>query len=129
MLKNTVLLLKSNKENEQNDEYENLLTNKGYYVKKCKTLIFKFKNLDLLKQKLHNSNIYTGIIFTSSRCVQAVNLAMKDKTELREWQSKHNFVVGPSTFKDASEKLQLTCLGKEAGNAARLSEIILEGIF
>lgn len=128
ILKNSVLLLKSQKGNSQNDKYESLLLENGFSVEQCKTLVFDFKNVDQLEKYLKNETKYEGIIFSSPRCVQAVYLAINNKDILNHWRSKHNFVVGETTFIDALNKLEISCKGRETGNALKLSEVILEGM-
>lgn len=129
ILENCILLLKSQKGDNQNDKYENCLVENGFSVKQCKTLIFNFINLDCLEVKLSCPHQYEGIIFSSPRCVQAVNLAAKKRQQdiLKQWQSKDNFGVGEATYKEAIETLQLNCRGKETGNAMNLSQFILKG--
>lgn len=129
VLKNFVLLLKSQKADNQNDKYEDCLAENGFSVKQCKTLIFNFRNLECLREKLSRPDEYEGIIFSSPRCVQAVHLAVKNKEEnfLEQWQLKDNFVVGETTHTEALKRLRLNCMGKETGNAANLSHFILQG--
>lgn len=130
ILRNSVLLLKSQKGDSQNDKYEILLLENGFSVTHCRTLIFEFKNVDQLGKYLKDESKYEGIIFSSPRCVQAIYLAVKDKQDmLNSWQSKHNFVVGEITYKDALDKLKLSCKGRETGNALKLSHVIVEGKF
>lgn len=123
------MLLKTQKTDNQNDKYENCLNENGFSVKQCKTIIFNFRNLECLEEKLSRPHEYEGIIFSSPRCVQAVHLAVKNEQEiiLKQWQSKDNFVVGEATYKEALETLQLNCKGKQTGNAANLSQFLLQG--
>ncbi|KAJ8935062.1 hypothetical protein NQ314_013035 [Rhamnusium bicolor] len=122
-----VLLLKTQKRDGSVDKYEDLLQSNGFEVKQVKTLVFDFKNMDILKEKLTRSIDYEGIILSSPRCVHAIYLALhNDERLIQNWQMKHNFVVGETTHMDALEKLQLDCNGKESGNAVNLSKVILE---
>lgn len=128
ILKKYVLLLKSQKGDSSNDKYEELLTINGFNVKQGKTLVFDYKNLNNLRERLENHTNYEGIIFSSPRCVQATYLATKDKEDIiPPWHSKTNFVVGEATYQDSLEKLTLKCKGKETGNSIKLSQFILEG--
>lgn len=130
ILRNCVLLLKSQKGDSQNDKYESLLLENGFSVKQCRTLIFDFKNGDQLGKYLKDESKFEGIIFSSPRCVQAIYLVVKDKQDmLNPWQSKHNFVVGEKTYEYALNKLKLSCIGRETGNALKLSQVIVEGKF
>lgn len=123
----SVLLLKSQSTENFADKYEDILTSNGFEVRQVKTLVFEFKNINTLKEKLVNGDAYEGIIFSSPRCVQAVLLAVEnDKDIIATWCKKHNFVVGEATYAQALSKLDLECEGKESGNAVNLSKIILK---
>ncbi|XP_018579114.1 uroporphyrinogen-III synthase isoform X2 [Anoplophora glabripennis] len=123
----TVLLLKSQNTDASSDKYEDLLTTNGFEVKKVKTLVFDFKNIQVLKEKIINNEAYEGIIFSSPRCVQAVYLALQnDKNVIKAWREKYNFAVGEATYTEALNKLGLECDGKGSGNAVNLSKVILE---
>lgn len=127
ILSRSVLLLKSQHTDGPVDKYEDLLASNGFEVRQVKTLVFDFKNLTNLKEKLINSDAYQGIIFSSPRCVQAVHLAVEnEKNIILPWRQKYNFVVGENTHTQASSRLDLECEGKESGNAANLSKVILE---
>nr|CAH7742659.1 unnamed protein product [Callosobruchus chinensis] len=127
ILKKSVLLLKSQKSDGAGDRYEDLLKSNGFQVWQVKTLVFDFKNIDLLKERLLNSEHYSGLAFSSPRCVEAVRLAIEgNENIMQKWESKLNYVVGEATYKDALEKTGLDCGGKEAGNAVNLSRIILQ---
>ncbi|KAJ8974765.1 hypothetical protein NQ317_008204 [Molorchus minor] len=120
----SILLLKSQKSSSSSDKYEDILTSNDFKVKQVKTLVFDFKNINVLKENLKRS-----LIFSSPRCVHAVHLAVKhDEDIIKSWQRKHNFVVGEATYKDALDKLNLECEGKESGNASNLSKKIIESI-
>lgn len=128
VIKNCVLLLKSQKTDEANDQYEELLTANGYDVHQIKTLVFAYNNLEILAKKLHNVDNYTGIILSSPRCVNAVHLALDGCNLDARWRSKENFVVGEATFEAAKRCLSLVCKGSETGNANNLADIIIDGI-
>ncbi|KAJ8920147.1 hypothetical protein NQ315_011806 [Exocentrus adspersus] len=123
----SVLLLKSQTTDGATDKYEELLRTNGFEVRLVKTLVFNFKNLDTLKEKLLASNAYEGVIFSSPRCVQAVVSAVEDDFEVvGAWQAKHNFTVGEATYTEALSKLGLECEGKESGSALNLTKVIVE---
>lgn len=128
ILEKSVLLLKTQTTDNSSDKYENLLTENDFNVKQGKTLVFNFKNLETLRNKLLSHTHYEGIIFSSPRCVQATYMASKHtKDIMKPWQSKTNFVVGEATYADALGKLQLECEGKETGNSVNLSQYIVKG--
>lgn len=121
----TVLLLKSQNTDGSSDKYEQLLTSNGFEVKNVKTLVFDFKNIDVLKQKLIKHDAYEGIIFSSPRCVQAVYLATENDRIIEPWRDKNNFSVGEATYTEALNKLGLESDGKGSGNAVNLSKVIV----
>lgn len=120
-----VLLLKSQR-GERTDKYEELLTSHGYKVEQVKTLVFEYRNLDELKQKLDNSDEYSGILFSSPRCVHATYLSLAESNIMDKWLDKWNFAVGEETRKEALNKVGLHCRGSESGNAVNLAKLILE---
>lgn len=125
---NAVLLLKSEKTDDLSDKFEDLLRVHNFEVILVKTLIFQYKNLSQLKEKLLNAEAFSGLIFSSPRCVHATSQALT-KTEIRElWSAKKNFAVGETTSVKALENLGLSCAGEDSGNAERLSQVIINGI-
>lgn len=66
----------------------------------------------------------TGIIFSSPRCVQAVE---KCDIPLSEWSKRKIFAVGGKTA-DLIRALNLEPIGEHSGNANNLSEFIVNGI-
>ncbi|KAG5891866.1 hypothetical protein JTB14_015885 [Gonioctena quinquepunctata] len=125
IIKNSVLLLKSQTGENASDKYQELLNSNGYEVKQVKSLVFEFKNIEILREKLKNVKDYEGIIFSSPRCVKGVCMATIDEVYLNSWRTKHNFAVGEATYKEALDNLGLECKGKESGNAVNLSKVIL----
>ncbi|XP_056634430.1 uroporphyrinogen-III synthase-like [Diorhabda sublineata] len=124
---NTVLLLKTQIKEQSVDKYEQLLVANGFAVKQVNTLVFQYKNLELLTKKLNCSDCYSGIIFSSPRCVQAVYLAYQNsQADISSWKLKKNFAVGAATSKEALEKLGLECKGQESGSAENLLNFILK---
>lgn len=124
--KNCILLLKTQNPSETTDKYDELLTTNGYTVQQIKTLVFNYKNLPSLKEKLQRPQDYSGIVFSSPRCVNAVRLAMKECGAL--WKCKDNFAVGEATFEAAKRELGLVCRGSDTGNANNLAGLILRGV-
>ncbi|XP_044271911.1 uroporphyrinogen-III synthase-like isoform X1 [Tribolium madens] len=123
LLKNTVLLLKSDT---MDDKYTNLLKATNFKVMIVKTLVFQYKNLEMLREKLLSVDNYSGILLSSPRCVSAVNQTLEKKQIQELWGHKSNFTVGESTYKEAQDKLGVECQGKESGNAKNLSQIIIQ---
>lgn len=121
-----VLLLKAPKKEDEPDKYEQLLIDNGYTVKVIKTIGFEYINLELFYEKLINPNLYSGLIFTSPRCVQSVDVALNGAVLDDTWRDKDNYVVGESTYESAFKILNLDCKGKESGNAENLSVEIIK---
>lgn len=126
--KSSVLLLKTRPAEGTSDKYESILTEHNFEVKLIKTLDFGFKNLEVLKDLLEKPSQFSGLIFSSPRCVEATRLSLNSGTLNKEWSHKVNYVVGETTYKDVLDKLELDCVGKESGNAVNLSKIILASI-
>nr|XP_022910499.1 uroporphyrinogen-III synthase-like [Onthophagus taurus] len=116
--KNLIFLLKSQSNDEKDDKYEIILRENGFQVIQVKTIDFKYKNLNLLENKLKCPNDYAGMILSSPRCVLAVKYACKLPNE---WKLKENYVVGEATYELALKELDVECGGKETGNADNLS--------
>lgn len=125
LLKKCVLLLKAEKSEEAEDKYESVLMKAGFDVKHLKTLDFKFKNLDELRNKLNKPNNYSGIIFTTPRSVKALCEALNDKNLDSNWRLKYNYVVGETTYEHALNECGLNCKGQESGNAKKLADVII----
>lgn len=109
-------------------KYFSVLTEHGYEIILIPSLDFAYKNISLLKQKLiEASDQYSGIIFTSPRAVLAVKESLEDNVPsfTKMWTSKRNYSVGETTWLSVKENLNLETLGKESGNAQKLSEIII----
>lgn len=125
IVKNSVMLLKTQKNDDEIDKYEELLKENNFRVLNLNTLIFKFHNLDNLAHKIKNTN-YHGFIFSSPRCVEAVYLALNEQKLDDLWKHKNNYAVGEATSKAALHKLGIECKGKESGNAKNLAKVIME---
>ncbi|ERL94413.1 uroporphyrinogen-III synthase [Dendroctonus ponderosae] len=122
----SVLLMKSQDSEDGPDKYEDILRANAFEVNRVKTLVFNFKNLQKLAEKLANRDEYSGVIFSSPRCVQAVQLSSEISNHLEQWKVKDNFVVGETTYKAALDKLTWNCTGGSAGNAKNLANDILK---
>lgn len=126
--KKHVLLLKS--QSNEPDKYAEVLSANGYAVKQVKTLEFVFKNLEILFEEVRCPSNYSGFIFSSPRCVEAVSKSLKESESFEkfrgEWEKKENFAVGEATYRNALSELGLECKGKESGNAVNLAKIIVE---
>nr|XP_027786195.1 uroporphyrinogen-III synthase isoform X1 [Marmota flaviventris]XP_027786196.1 uroporphyrinogen-III synthase isoform X1 [Marmota flaviventris] len=94
-------------------------------------LSFEFLSLPSFSEKLSHPECYGGLIFTSPRAVEAVELCLKkdNKTEVWEkslkekWNAKSVYVVGNATASLVS-KIGLDVEGENCGNAEKLAEYI-----
>uniref|UniRef100_A0A1B6I713 Uroporphyrinogen-III synthase n=1 Tax=Homalodisca liturata TaxID=320908 RepID=A0A1B6I713_9HEMI len=116
----------SEETNKGNDSYCDELENRGFTTKMIPVLDFTYKNMDTLKCKLSQPDIYSGIIFTSPRCVRAVMNAIENAENLdHRWQELQTFAVGETTARLVNENLKLNPEGSCAGNGVTLAPIIL----
>ncbi|XP_036191548.1 uroporphyrinogen-III synthase isoform X9 [Myotis myotis] len=94
-------------------------------------LSFEFLSLPTFWEKLSRPEGYGGLIFTSPRAVEAVELSLEQdgksevwKKSLREtWNAKPVYVVGNATA-SLVKKLGLEAEGESSGNAEKLAEWI-----
>lgn len=97
-------------------------------------LAFKYDNEKELSQKLQDPNKYGGMVVTSQRAVEAMELCVANfvshevwRDEVAKlWKEKPIYVVGKATAKAVSEKLGLNSTGDDAGNADALVPFILQ---
>ncbi|KAL0277601.1 UNVERIFIED_CONTAM: hypothetical protein PYX00_004834 [Menopon gallinae] len=117
---------------EQKDAYREVLSSGGFDVINVPVLDFEFINLEVLSVKLNQPEDYSGIIFSSPRCVKACELACDNRTDSQvvpeKWKRCQNFAVGETTAKTA-EEVGFQVSGKEAGNANALADVITKGDF
>ncbi|CAG9862648.1 unnamed protein product [Phyllotreta striolata] len=124
--KRKALLFKTQTE-QSSDKYEALLQSNQIDATTVNTLVFDFVNLDLLAKNLQNFEDYSGIIFSSPRCVNAVYLACKQfNCDLSLWRQKNNFAVGTKTAQDSLDKLRIECKGADSGSAVNLAKEIIK---
>jgi len=106
------MLFKSTPEDsDKPDKFHTALSSEGYSVDTIPVITFKFCNLHFLEERLKDPSKYTGIVFTSQRCIQAIqNCVLQESckpewdSHLREvWSRKRIFCVGPATTEKALE--------------------------
>lgn len=120
-----VLILKS--ESDSSEIYASLLAENNFEAVFVPTLGFGFKNLEELRGKLLAPEKHSGLIFTSPRCVDAVQSALQDAPLPEQWKELHNYCVGEVTHNYIKSCLDgLNSLGKESGNANNLADYIKE---
>ncbi|XP_016065986.1 PREDICTED: uroporphyrinogen-III synthase isoform X2 [Miniopterus natalensis] len=125
-----VLLLKDSTEDGGQDPYIRELGLYGLEATLIPVLSFEFLSLPSFSEKLSRPEAYGGLIFTSPRAVEAVQLCLgDDKTEawkksLRgKWNAKSVYVVGNATA-SLVNKIGLDAEGEHCGNAEKLAEYI-----
>ncbi|XP_016065988.1 PREDICTED: uroporphyrinogen-III synthase isoform X4 [Miniopterus natalensis] len=129
-----VLLLKDSTEDGGQDPYIRELGLYGLEATLIPVLSFEFLSLPSFSEKLSRPEAYGGLIFTSPRAVEAVQLCLgDDKTEawkksLRgKWNAKSVYVVGNATA-SLVNKIGLDAEGEHCGNAEKLAEYICSRI-
>lgn len=129
--KQTILFLKTQN---VNDNYEKLFTEKNYFPVFIPVLSFDFINQNELRERLRHPQNCSGLIFTSQRAVEAVDICVKDANFIEEWSPDLHekwskipvFVTGKATGKYARENLKFeTIVGEESGCAEELANIIV----
>ncbi|XP_047409380.1 uroporphyrinogen-III synthase isoform X2 [Sciurus carolinensis] len=127
-----VLLLKDAKEDDcGQDPYIRELELHGLEATLIPVLSFEFLSLPSFSEKLSHPEHYGGLIFTSPRAVEAVELCLKkdNKTEVwgkslkEKWNAKTVYVVGNATA-SLVNKIGLDVEGENCGNAEKLAEYI-----
>lgn len=120
-----VVLFKS--ESDGPDKFVKALEEENFETRSISCINFHFKNLDSLRSKLENHQLYCGLLFTSQRSVTAVQKATEEnKNSLKNWSDKMNYCVGESTSDLAESLLGLETRGNQSGNAVNLSKLIVE---
>ncbi|XP_036120870.1 uroporphyrinogen-III synthase isoform X1 [Molossus molossus] len=127
-----VLLLKDAKEDEDGqDPYIRELGLYGLEATLIPVLSFNFLSLPSFSEKLSRPEGYGGLIFTSPRAVEAMELCLEGgdqaevwKQSLREkWNAKSVYVVGHATA-SLVNKIGLDTEGENCGNGEKLAEYI-----
>ncbi|KAF6318034.1 uroporphyrinogen III synthase [Rhinolophus ferrumequinum] len=127
-----VLLLKDAKEDDSGqDPYIRELGLYGLEATLIPVLSFEFLSLPSFSEKLSHPEDYGGLIFTSPRAVEAVELCLEEdsKTEVwkkslkEKWNAKSVYVVGNATA-SLVNKIGLDTEGESCGNAEKLAEYI-----
>lgn len=123
-----VVILKS--ESDSTDSYTCLLRENNFDPIFLPTLEFRFKNLDQLAEKLQSPDLFSGIIFTSPRSVEACQQALitAGSSLDAKWTEAHNYCVGEVTHNLIHTALDLNARGKHSGNANNLADFIFENL-
>lgn len=121
-----VVILKS--ESESSESYAELLKENHFEAIFVPTLEFRFKNLEQLKNKLHEPHNFSGIIFTSPRSVEACEQAIKGEHFNKDWKELHNYCVGEVTHNLIHTALDMNARGKQTGTANNLADFLFESL-
>lgn len=123
-----VVLLKS--ESESTDSYTQLLRENNFQPLFIPTLEFRFKLLEKLREKLLTPDVYSGIVFTSPRSVEACEEALnEEQLKLNDkWSTLHNYCVGEVTHNLIHVALGLNARGKHTGTANNLADFMYESL-
>ncbi|KAM6951450.1 uroporphyrinogen-III synthase [Aplochiton taeniatus] len=129
-----VLLLKEAREGDSGlDPYIKELASHGHKATLIPVLSFKFVSLSILSDKIFQPDKHGGLIFTSPRAVEAVQLCIEARGKSEEWESsikdkwnaKSVYVVGKATAA-LVQRLGLISQGEDTGTADVLSRFILQ---
>ncbi|RWS09291.1 hypothetical protein B4U79_18126 [Dinothrombium tinctorium] len=130
---NFVVLFRGEASTTEEDEYVAEFQNVGLQAIHIPVLTFEYKNLEQLEVYLQNSDRLSAIIFTSPRCVNAVEKALKNETKtkiLKKMSEKFLFCVGVKTAKILEERLGLkSSLGEDQkliGSKQDLSNYLIQ---
>lgn len=118
------------------DEYHKEFQAHGFEPFSIPVLSFKFDNQQELTKRLEEPSKYEGMVLTSQRAVEAMELCVTNFIShevwrcetVKGWREKAIFVVGKATAKAASERLGLESSGHDTGSADALVPIILQSI-
>lgn len=123
--KKTVFLFKSPKDDEI-DRYTETLEKAGIPSVSLPVLSFSFVNQSALRSYLSAVDLFSAIIFTSVRAVEAVVNVMK---ELNDDNIRHleSFVVGKATA-EAARKANFNPKGEDTGHGEALADFILQHV-
>ncbi|XP_043845922.1 uroporphyrinogen-III synthase isoform X1 [Dromiciops gliroides] len=127
-----ILLLKDPKDDDSGqDPYIQELGSCGFEATLIPVLSFEFLSLQSFSEKLSHPEAYGGLIFTSPRAVEAMQLCLERdgklevwKKSLKEkWRIKPAYVVGQATA-SLVRKIGLATEGEKCGNGEKLAEYI-----
>ena len=126
-----VVLFRSLNGDLDQDPYVQAVKSCGFRVACVPVLDFQFINLDTLYKALCQPHLYSGLVLTSPRAVQAIEAA----TQRSDWRDTHgfswsqlpSFVVGQATAA-AAKNLDMKSVGQDSGNAEKLVPQILRDI-
>ncbi|XP_068957833.1 uroporphyrinogen-III synthase isoform X2 [Petaurus breviceps papuanus] len=127
-----VLLLKDAKADDSGqDPYIQELGSCGFEATLIPVLSFEFLSLQSFSEKLSCPEVYGGLIFTSPRAVEAMELCLErdhkvevwEKSLKEKWRVKPAYVVGQATA-SLVRRIGLATEGEECGNGEKLAEYI-----
>lgn len=116
--------------NDSQEAYVKTLKTAGYLCDCLPTLRFEFVNISELRTCFLSSSSYYGLVLTSRRAAEAIELSAKEDPDiLLPWKTLPVYCVGPTTESFAKSHLgSENCFGKEAGNAKELAELLVASI-
>ncbi|XP_063990652.1 uroporphyrinogen-III synthase [Diachasmimorpha longicaudata] len=122
-----VILCKGEKGgNEGQDAYIEVFEGAGYNCQILSTLTFSFVNSQRLRDCLDTPQLYSGLIFTSQRSVEAIKHCTSNNPLKDSWKDLPTYCVGPTTENLAKNTLDLpNCMGSQSGNAQELVKFII----
>ncbi|KAG7202981.1 hypothetical protein KM043_010113 [Ampulex compressa] len=111
------------------NRYVETLESDGYRCQCLHAVRFNFVNGPELRACLETPQKYLGLILTSRRAVEAIELVSKTENILSSWRDMPVYCVGPATESIARSCLGFrNCLGSESGDAEELAKTILKDV-
>ncbi|XP_076284407.1 uroporphyrinogen III synthase 1 [Lasioglossum baleicum] len=125
-----VLCRGMSEKNDSQEIYAETLKTAGYTCNCLPTLTFKFVNTSELRTCLRAPDSYHGLILTSKRAVEAIDLVSKENQQiLLPWKMLPVYCVGPTTESFAKSHLgSENCFGRDTGNAKELAELLVKSV-
>ena len=110
----------------RDDPYEHLLSEQGFTSHFLPVLEHVPTNADQIAQAFGNADAFAGLIVTSKRSFQTVDIASQsDASVVTGWRNKLVYVVGDATAQ-AARNAGFSPKGQEVGRAELLAEVIIK---
>ena len=117
------------RESTRNDPFEAAFQEAGFQVSSVPVLSYVMVNQEQLRTALEHPDVYSGLVLTSPRAVQALDEALcwlPSETAL--WHTKPVFVVGPRTAADV-RAIGFDPAGADSGSAHQLADYLVAASF
>src|SRR6218665_3722876 len=90
-------------------------------------IAFEFINSEILHDCLADSTEYSGVVLTSTRCVESlIRATVNDRDILNNWSHLPIFTVGKQTKEYLKSKTNLDSFGFDSGSGKELAKFIVQ---